>query len=261
MVGGAPVAQTADVNAGLVFLGDIRGSCGDFSSFCLYIGNQLFGLTFLSKNLTQQLHRTVECLIKDSLGTGLQSNNRHTQLLLERVFLLYILKLRDDDVRAAGQNLFRFRSLCHGAANTAGGQGAEHIAVGQNVGSCHGVKHHRTLGQSGVVNVFHTAQESNIADVGVHSQSTGANADHTLVAAGGDGDLTANHIGNGDLCGFGCSSGLGCCGGLGCFRLNFGCLLLAAGTQGNQHGKRQQKRDDFFHCNRSFLFSLSSCII
>ena len=77
------------------------------------------------------------------------------------------------------------------------------IAIGQHIGPCHGVKHHRTLGQSGVVNVFHTGQQSHIANVGIHSQGTCTDADNSLVAAGYDGYLTADHIGDGNFPGGG----------------------------------------------------------
>ena len=252
MVGGAPVAQSADVYTGLAVLGDISSSGGDFRRFVLNEFYQRRSLFLLPEHLTQQLHGAGESVVKYALGAGLQGNDRDTQLLLKGILLLHILKLGNDDIGAAGKDFFRFRGLGHGAAHTAGGQGAEHIAVSQHIGTGNGVKHLGTLLQRGIIDVLHAAQQVHVTDVAVHSQCARADADHFLITSGGNSDFPADHVGNGDLRAFR-RSGSGLRGGSGYGRFGgfgFRCFFTAAGCQRQQHHTGKQQRQDFLslHC-------------
>ena len=252
MVGGAPVAQSADVYTGLAVLGDISSSGGDFRRFLLNEFHQRRGLLLLREDLAQQLHGAGESVVKYALGAGLQGNDRHTQLLLKGILLLHILELGNDDIGAAGKDFFRFRGLCHGAAHAAGRQSAEHIAVGKHIGTGNGVKHLGPLLKRGVVDILHAAQQVHVTDVAVHSQCARADADHFLIAAGNDGHFPADHVGNGNFRAFR-RSGSGLRGGSGYGRFGgfgFRCFFTAAGCQRQQHHTGKQQRQDFLslHC-------------
>ena len=244
MVGGTPVAQTADIDAGPVGFRHIGGTPGDLRRLGLDEGDQLLGTACAVEHLPQQAQGAGERLGEHAVGAGTQGDDGHTHLLLESVGLLYILILRDDDIRLAGEDLLRLGRLCGGAAYAAGGQGGEHVAIGQHIGTRHGVKHLGTLRQRGVVDILHTAQQRGVGNVAVHPQGTCADAHYTLVAAGGNGDLAADHVGNGD--------GLRL---LGVILLHV-VLLLAAAEQRQRHDQRQNQCGQLFQVHRKLLLIL-----
>ena len=168
VVGGAPVAKTADVGAGPVVIGRTGGAAGDLRRLGLNERDQRLSAILPAKQLAQQTERAGEGFGEHAVHTGPQGDDGHAHLLLEGISLLHVLVLGDDDVRLAGEDLLRLGGLRVGPADAAGGQGGEHVAVGQHVGPGHGVKHLGPVIQCGVVDVLDAAQQRRVADVAVH---------------------------------------------------------------------------------------------
>ena len=227
VVGGAPVAQTADIDGGLGILGDIRCAAAQLRCLGFHEGQQLRRPRLLAEYLAQQGDGAAEVVAEHTVHAGAQSDHRHAGLLLQGVRLVRVLVLGDDDIRRAGEDLLRLRRLCVGAAHTAGGQRGEGVAVDHHIGACHAVEHLGTLAERGVVDVLHAAQQAHVAHIAVQPQSARADAHHPLIAAGRQLQLTADHVGD-------------------CHRLR--CVagvvrrgLLAAAEQGQRHHQRQHK--------------------
>ena len=207
MVGGAPVAEAADIDGGLLFLRDIRRAAADLRALGLNEADELFGLFLVPENGAEQAHGTEKALIEDATGAGFQRDDGNTQLLLEGIFLLHVLIFGDHDVRIAGEDLLRFGCLCLRPADTAGRKSGEGLSVSEHVGARDGVKHLGALGQGGVVDILDTAQQTHITDIAVHAQCARADADDALVAARNNRYFTADHVRDGDLVlGEGCSA-------------------------------------------------------
>lgn len=140
MVGGAPVAKAAKIDAGLVPVGDTGGSGGDIGRRGVDKGDQRPGFFLFAEKGAQQGHAVFERVVKDAARTRLQRDHRNAQLLLQGVFFFHVFVFGDHDVRGAGKDLFRFRRLGVGAAYAAGGQLGKDVAKGQNIGPCHGIE-------------------------------------------------------------------------------------------------------------------------
>ena len=167
MVGGAPVAQPADVHRRLAVLGDTRRPGLNVRGLRADKGQQLRSAGLLAEHLTQQGDGAAEILAEHAVHAGPQGDDRHTHLLLQGFGLICVLILGDNDIRRTGQDLLRLRRLGVGAAHAAGGQGGEGIAVHHHIGPRHTVEHLGTLLQRGVVDVLHAAQQAHVAHIAV----------------------------------------------------------------------------------------------
>ena len=199
MVRGAPVAKAADVHTGLVLVGDVGGALGDFGGLRRDEGYESFSLLFFAEDLAEQGHALAERVVKNAVRACLERHNGHAELLLQGVLFLDVLIFGDDDVGFAGENLLGFRRLSVGAADAAGRERAEHVTVGEHVGARNGIKHLGALLKSEVVDILNAAEQRDVADVAIHSECARADADDARIATGGDGQLAAYHVGNGDL--------------------------------------------------------------
>jgi len=204
VVGRSPVAKSADVYSRLVLILYISGAGSDFGGFGINEADKLFGFLFIAEDGAEHCHRVFECVVKHTVGPGIERDHRHAELLLKCVLLVDILVLGDNDVRVAGEYFFGFRRLCVRSTDAAGGQGAEGAAERENIRTGNGIKHLGAFIKRGVVDILDTAQQRHITDVAVHSQRTRADAGNTFITAGDNGYFAAYHICNCDLFWFGC---------------------------------------------------------
>ena len=203
MVRRAPVAETADINGGLVLFGDIGGTRFDPGALGGDEADESFCLLALFKDRAEKADAFVESLVKHAVRTAHQRYDRDAELLLQGVGLIRIAVKGDDDIRFAGEDLLRLGALGIRPADAAGGQRREHIAVGEHIGPRDGIEHLRALGERFVVDVLHAAEQGYVADVAVEPQRTRADAHDALIRARRHGDLPADEVGNGDLRTFG----------------------------------------------------------
>ena len=199
MVRRAPVAETADINGGLVFFGDIGGTRFDPGALGGDEADESFCLLALFKDRAEKADAFVESLVKHAVRTAHQRHDRDAELLLQGVGLIRIAVKGDDDIRLAGEDLLRLGALGIRPADAAGGQRREHVAVGEHIGPRDGIEHLRALGERFVVDILHAAEQGYVADVAVEPQRARADAHDALIRARLHGDLPADEVGNGDL--------------------------------------------------------------
>ena len=157
MVGRSPVAKSADVYSRPVLILYISGAGSDFGGFGINEADKLFGLFFIAEDGAEHCHRVFECVVKHTVGPGLERDHRHAELLLKCILLVDILILGDNDIRVAGEYFFGFRSLCIRTTDAAGGQSAEGVAESKNIRTGNGIKHLGALIKRSVVDILDTA--------------------------------------------------------------------------------------------------------
>ena len=199
MVRRAPVAETADINGGLVLFGDIGGTRFDPGALGGDEADECLCLLALFKDRAEETDAFVESLVKHAVRPAHQRYDRDAELLLQGVGLIRIAVKGDDDIRLAGEDLLRLGALGIRPADAAGGQRREHIAVGKHIGPRDGIEHLRALGERFVVDILHAAEQGYVADVAVEPQRARADAHDALIRARRHGDLPADEVGNGDL--------------------------------------------------------------
>ena len=122
MVGGPPVAKTADIYARPLFLTDCCCSVGYLLCLRFNKRNKLISSVGPVQNHSQQIHGLLKGIIKYAVDSGFQRDHRNPQLFLQRILFLHIFVLGNDKIRIAGQDLLGFRRLCVGTAHAAGFQ-------------------------------------------------------------------------------------------------------------------------------------------
>ena len=82
VVGRSPVAQPADVYSGLILILYISGAGSNFGGFGINEADKLFGLLFIAEDGAEHCHCVFECVVKHAVGSGLERDHRHAELLL-----------------------------------------------------------------------------------------------------------------------------------------------------------------------------------
>ena len=255
MVCRAPVAETADINGGLVLFGDIGGTRFDLGALGGDEADERLCLLALCKDRAEETDAFVESLVKHAVRAGHQRYDRHAELFLQGVRLVGVAVEGDDDIRLAGEDLLRLGALGIRPADAAGGQRREHVAVGEHIGPRDGIEHLRALGERFVVDILHAAEQGYVADVAVEPQRARADAHDALIRARRHGDLPTDEVGNGDLRALG-----GRFRRFGrCFRGRRGLGRgRAARGKRKKHCKREQQRKELSFLHSIFLPKLLS---
>lgn len=167
MISGAPVAQAADIDFRLITAGHGSGAAIDLLFLTVDKRNQRLRPAGFIKYRAQQLQTLAESLVKDTVRTGFQGNDRNTQLLLQRIFLFNIFIFGNHDVGVTGQNFLGLGTLGIGPADSAGWQGGKHLFIGNDIRPGHAVKHLRPVIQGGFVNILNPGQQACIGNVAV----------------------------------------------------------------------------------------------